>query len=187
MESLKKLEDRSYKSYRGRMYASQRLALRGTAWNTSLLSLTVATTVASIGLLSDSQMYGAAGPTIFVCLAVLSLVISLVVAGLNYGARSRDLFNNYRRLQRLSTEAEHLRISSPNPTASEVKMLLDRYNDLLDESENHNAADWERSKGRTGSTYITLKDSTISAFPFITLVVPVLVLLPLVNWFISGK
>ena len=113
VESLQKLEDRSYKSYKARMYASRRLALRGKAWNASLLSLTVATTIASVGLLTEENMYGAAGPTIFACLAVLSLVTSLVVSGQNYGGRSRDLFNNYRRLQRLSTEAEYLRLQTP--------------------------------------------------------------------------
>lgn len=180
--SLEKLEDRSYKSYKGRMHASQRLALRDKAWNTSLLSLTVATTIASIGLLTDSQMYGTAGPTLFVCLAVLSLVISLVVASLNYGARSRDLFTNYRNLQRLSTEVEHLRTGNATPGFAEVKVLLDRYNDLLDESENHNAADHTRGHNVGRVTWGVAGDWSISALPFVTLVIPVFVVLPLVQW-----
>lgn len=186
LESLEKLEDRSYKSYKGRMYASQRLALRDKAWNTSLLSLTVATTIASIGLLTDSQMYGTAGSTLFVCLAVLSLVISLVVAGLNYGARSRDLFNNYRRLQRLSSEVEHLRAGNDAPSFAEVKALLDRYNDLLDESENHSTADHERGSNAGRITWIVAKDWSISALPFVTLAIPVLVMVPFVQWFLRA-
>lgn len=186
VDTLEKLENRSFKSYKARMQASQRLALRDKAWNTSLLSLTVATTIASIGLLTDGQMYGAVGPTLFVCLAVLSLVISLVVAGLNYGARSRDLFNNYRRLQRLASEAEHLRTGINVPSFAEVKVLLDRYNDLLDDSENHNAADHERGSDKSSITWVTAKDSAISAIPFITLVVPVLVVVPFVQWILRA-
>ncbi|SDW04760.1 hypothetical protein SAMN04487912_101254 [Arthrobacter sp. cf158] len=182
MGSLEKLEDRSFKSYKGRMHASQRLALRDKAWNASLLSLTVATTIASVGLLADSRMYGSGGPTIFVCLAVLSLVISLVVAGLNYGARSRDLFNNYRRIQRLSTEVEHLRTRDHAPDYAEVKVLLDRYNDLLDDSENHNASDFARV-GKSGRwSWLVLRDRSISALPFVTLLVPIGVLVPFVQW-----
>lgn len=186
MESLKKLEDRSYKSYKGRMHASQRLALRDKAWNTSLLSLTVATTIASIGLLTDSQMYGTAGSTLFVCLAVLSLVISLVVAGLNYGARSRDLFNNYRRIQRLSAEVEHLRAGNATPSFAEVKVLLDRYNDLLDESENHNAADYVRGHSAGRVTWGVAGDWSISALPFITLIIPVFVVVPFIQWLLRA-
>lgn len=186
VESLKKLEDRSYKSYKARMHASQRLALRDKAWNTSLLALTVATTIASIGLLTDSQMYGTAGPTLFVCLAVLSLVISLVVAGLNYGARSRDLFNNYRRLQRLSTEVEHLRAGNSTPSFAEVKVLLDRYNDLLDESENHNAADYARGHSVGRVTWGVARDWSISALPFVTLIIPVFVLVPFIKWLLRA-
>jgi hypothetical protein len=186
LESLEKLEDRSYKSYKGRMHASQRLALRDKAWNTSLLSLTVATTIASIGLLTDSRMYGMAGSTLFVCLAVLSLVISLVVAGLNYGGRSRDLFNNYRRIQRLSSEVEHLRATNDHPSFAEVKAFLDRYNDLLDESENHTAADHERGSNEGQVSWVVVKDKSISALPFVTLVIPVLVMVPFVQWLLRA-
>lgn len=186
LKSLEKLESRSYKSYKGRMHASERLALRDKAWNTSLLSLTVATTIASIGLLTDTEMYGAAGPTIFVCLAVLSLVISLVVAGLNYGARSRDLFNNYRRLQRLSTEVEHLRDHAEEPNFAEVKILLDRYNDLLDDSENHNAADYARGSSSGQLTWVVAKDWAISALPFVTLLIPIFVMVPFVQWLLRA-
>lgn len=186
LESLEKLEDRSFKSYKGRMHASQRLSLRDKAWNASLLSLTVATTIASVGLLADSRMYGSGGPTIFVCLAVLSLVISLVVAGLNYGARSRDLFNNYRRLQRLSTEVEHLRTRDVKPGYAEVKVLLDRYNDLLDDSENHNTSDYARVSDLKKPSWVVWSDKFVSALPFVTLIVPLGVLVPFVQWLLRA-
>lgn len=182
MESLRKLEDRSYTSYKGRMHASRRLALRDKAWNTSLLSLTVSTVIASVGLLSDPRMYGAAGAPLFVCLAVLSLVISLVVAGLNYGSRSRDLFNNYRRLQRLSSEVELLRLTDDKPSQAEIQLLLTRYNDLLDESENHNEADYQTAIGKPRLSVAIAVDRALTSVPYITLIVPVLVLIPFISW-----
>ncbi|WP_284989491.1 SLATT domain-containing protein [Arthrobacter sp. efr-133-TYG-120] len=187
MGALQKLETRSYTSYKGRMYASQRLALRDKAWNTSLLSLTVATTIASVGLLANVRMYGDAGPALFVCLAVLSLVISLVVAGLNYGARSRDLFNNYRRLQRLSSEVELLRLSDENPSDVQARALLNRYNDLLDESENHNQSDYQRAIKSHPVSWAIVTDFALSAVPFISLIIPVLVLVPFVLWVVHAS
>lgn len=187
VDSLQKIEDRSYKSYKGRMYASQRLALRGKAWNASLLSLTVATTIASIGLLTNDGMYGAAGPTVFACLAVLSLVISLVVAGQNYNGRSRDLFNNYRRLQRLSTEAEYLRDNNDVVDQDKVEALLSRYNDLLDDSENHSEADYERTLDEgSRRSWLICRDRFFSALPYVSLIVPLLVLMPFLVWIIDA-
>lgn len=187
MDSLQKIEDRSYKSYKARMYASRRLALRGKAWNVSLLSLTVATTIASIGLLTNDQMYGAAGPTIFACLAVLSLVISLVVAGQNYSGRSRDLFNNYRRLQRLSTEAEYLRLKNETADPEKVQALLSRYNDLLDDSENHSEADYERTLDQNSQrSWLINQDRFFSALPYVFLIVPLLVLIPFSIWIVDA-
>lgn len=168
------------------MQASQRLAFRNNAWNTSLLSLTVATAIASIGLLVDDQMYGRPGPALFVCLAVLSLVMSLAVTSLHYGARSRDLFNNYRRIQRFSTEVEHLRTSNATPGFQEVKVLLERYNDLLDDSENHTIADYKASNPSSDNpikySWAVYKDGGISAIPFITLIIPLVVTVPFGTW-----
>lgn len=185
VETLRKLEDRSYKNYKRRMQASQRLASRDKAWNTSLLSLTFATTVASIGLLTNGAMYGAAGPTVLVGLAVFSLVISLVVSSLNYGARSRDLFNNYRRFQRLSVDVEHLNTSGEEKSSTEIQVLLDRFNDLLDESENHTDADHLRAEGHKYSLDL-MKDWLLSALPYATLVIPLLVLAPFVGWIVRA-
>lgn len=187
VDSLQKIEDRSYKTYKARMYASRRLALRGKAWNASLLSLTVATTIASIGLLTNEEMYGAAGPTIFACLAVLSLVISLVVAGQNYSGRSRDLFNNYRRLQRLSTEVEYLRLKNDVADPEKVQALLSRYNDLLDDSENHSEADYERTFDKNSQrSWLIQQDRFFSALPFTFLIVPLLILTPFLFWIIDA-
>ena len=100
------LERRSYKTYSARLQASRRLASRNRAWNASLIATSTATTIASVALLTDSSIYGRSGPTLLVCTAILTLIASLVASGLDYSGRSRDMFLNYRRLQRLSAEVE---------------------------------------------------------------------------------
>jgi hypothetical protein len=96
------------------------------------------------------------------------------------------LFNNYRRLQRLSTEVEHLRAGTDTPTFAEVKVLLDRYNDLLDDSENHSAADHKRGNNIGRVTWGVARDWSISALPFVTLVIPVFVVVPFVQWLLRA-
>ena len=112
---LETLERRSFKTYTARREASIRLGRRSRAWNASMVALATSTTVASIGMLSDEKMYGDSGPTLLVCVAVLALVASLVTSGLDYSGRSRNMFVNYRKIQRLSAKAERA-IARPGST-----------------------------------------------------------------------
>jgi len=188
MSEIERLESRAYKTYKARLAATERLQARQRAWNTILLALSLATTAASIALLTEPQMYGAAGPTVLVCISVLALVASLAVAGLDYGVRSRNMFMNYRGLQQLSMEAENFNLQG-NIDEQTLQKLWSRYNSLLDDSENHTTADYASINGgsevgnwhRRASLLVTLS-------PYIALVVPVLVLLPLVQWVLrDGK
>ncbi|WP_116414431.1 SLATT domain-containing protein [Subtercola boreus] len=186
MEQLSNVATRSYKSYRARLMASLRLQARGRAWNTSLLSLAVATTFSSIALLTDDGMYGKAGPTVLVCVSVLALVASLVVTSLNYGGRSRDMFMNYRALQRLSVEAENLLANSVQ-SPDLVDRLSDRYESLLDDSENHTSADHKRADpGSDVSIWVLRRAHLLTALPYVALIIPLAVLAPIVSWFFSG-
>lgn len=185
LTTLTTLEDRSFKNYKRRMFASQRLAARDRAWNTSLLSFTVSTTIASIGMLTAPTLFGPAGPTLLASLAVLSLVSSLVVSGLDYGARSRNLFSNYRRFQRLSVELEHKNSSGTEVTEIEIQGFLNQFNDLLDECENHTDADHDRASGKKISVAI-IKNYLLTLVPYATLLFPVLVIVPFVRWAIDA-
>jgi hypothetical protein len=131
------LERRSYKTYSARLQASRRLASRNRAWNASLIATSTATTIASVALLTDSSIYGRSGPTLLVCTAILTLIASLVASGLDYSGRSRDMFLNYRRLQRLSAEVERYVCSAGLQSREVLETLHERYDGLLDESENH--------------------------------------------------
>lgn len=173
-------------TYRARLKAAERLRARQRAWNTSLLALSIATVLASIALLSDGSIYGSTGPTLLVCVSVAALVVSLAVAGLNYGARSRDMFMNYRRIQRISVEAERL-VGADVIDHEQVEELARRYEAVLDDSENHTAADHkqgtpEAEVGRWG----VVGSAALTAVPYAGLIVPVLVLIPIAVWAARG-
>jgi len=79
-------------------------------------------------------------------ISLVTLVASLVVALMNFGARSVEMKNAYRRAQRLSSRAEYLRKVGDQVERklllADVGKLTDDYQDLLDESENHTTADF---------------------------------------------
>jgi len=137
-----RLHRRSYNTYSARLKARERLASRNHAWNASLVALTTSATIASVGMLTDPQMYGDNGDTLLVCVSILTLVASLVTSGLDYSGRSRDMFVNYRRVQRLSVKAE----AAETDTGIDVSELESEYDALMDESENHTAGDHYRAE-----------------------------------------
>jgi len=186
MKNLDHIASRSYKSYKSRLRAAERLQARQRAWNTCLLALSIATTIASIALLTDSMMYGKAGPTVLVCVSVLGLVSSLAVAGLNYGVRSRDMFMNYRGLQRLSVEAESLQEAGEDVDGELVARLSQKHDALLDDSENHTEADFRNAfPVADASPWPVRKSAALTVLPYVALAVPVAVLLPFVLWVAS--
>lgn len=186
MSELDLIAERSYKTYKSRLKAAERLQARQRAWNTCLLALAVATTIASIALLTDDRMYGRAGPTVLVCVSVAALVASLVIAGLNYGVRSRDMFMNYREIQRLSVEAEQLQGDS-EVDAEVVRDLRDRYQALLDNSENHTSADYGRSDSKAAvSKAVRWGSSACTYVPYAALVIVSLIIWPFVAWVLRG-
>lgn len=172
-----------------------RLGRRARAWNWALVAFSTATTVAAIGMLTDPLMYGRNGSTLMVCVSVLTLVVSLATTNMDYSGRSRDMFLNYRKIQRLSVEMEELR-SSKLVTFDLVRSLMDRYQAVLDESENHTSGDYYRSlstKYATGhplhrGKWISvahipalLVDFVITSFPYLFLLLPLVLLIPLMN------
>lgn len=145
---LRTLEDRSYKTYRARLYASKRLQSRNHRLNASLIAMSTATTIAAVILLANPSLYGQNGPLLLAGLAILALMLSLVSTSIDYSGRSRNMFISYRRIQRVASEAERLQQSSTELlTAELVQRLTDEYEALLDESENHTEADYYRSCG----------------------------------------
>ncbi|MBX4168895.1 SLATT domain-containing protein [Rhodococcus pyridinivorans] len=195
-EQLKRIEDRTYKTYRARQSASTRLSQRARAWNWAVVSLSTATTVAAIGMLTKPDMYGPNSGTLMVCLSVLVLVATLSTTNMDYPGRSRDMFLNYRKIQRLSVEIEETR-NNEGPLKSEwVKEISNRYQVILDETENHTEGDYLRhfseSLKKTDPYFSDSKslhwkrrrktsiDTAITLLPYGTLVLPISLLGPLV-------
>lgn len=199
---LKREEQRAYKTYRARQSAANRLGKRARAWNWALVAFSTSTTIAAIGMLSDPNMYGPRGDTLMVCLAILVLVASLATANVDHSGRSRDMFINYRKLQRISVEMEELGTQQEvQVTQKQVKELSDRHQAILDETENHTTGDHLRHFSRTlpkdDLYYSTDKklhrrrrrtvaaDFLITSAPYLTLIVPVALVIPLVKSLLS--
>lgn len=181
LHSFELLEHRSFVTYKARLQAHDRLARSNRAWKASLLALTVSTTVASVGLLSDDTMYGVAGPTTLVALSFLTLAVSLTVAERDYGARARNMFSNYRRAQQISTEAEHHHLAGTAP-GQELTELSARYSALLDDSENHTTADFQAAVAPSQWTSQRRLSLAISALPYTSFAAPILTIIPFISW-----
>ena len=149
-------------------------------------------------MLTDGTMYGPNGDTLLVCLAILALVASLMTTNKDYSGRSRDMFINYRKLQRISVEMEQLGNQTSVPvTRGVVQALSDRHQALLDETENHTPGDHLRHFSRTlpeddphysqdpnlykERRWSRAKDLAITTLPYGTLAVPLALLVPLVR------
>lgn len=125
---------------------AKRLEARGIFWNAALVALSLASVLAGAALLDEGLLYGANGDTAMLLLGILVLVASLMVSTANYSDRARMAFDNYRALQRLSTELEAEVIhGSERRQRAKYKEFDRRYQDLLDASSNHLHADHARN------------------------------------------
>jgi SMODS and SLOG-associating 2TM effector domain family 5 len=161
------------------------LTRRNNSWNASLISLATATTAASVGLLVDRKMYGRNGDAIMLVVAILSLVASLVVSSANYGARARSMEASYKKIQEVAATAENLR-NEPGPVDYKRYLELHReYQIAIESSENHTSADYHRYKATSWrwSVRYLWRDTLLGLAPYISLVVPVVLLVPFLRWF----
>jgi hypothetical protein len=182
---IKKLEARAYSTFLARVRAHKRLVRLNTAWNTSLITLATSTTIASVGQLVDSKMYGNGGNALMVVLAVLSLVVSLVVSSVNYGARARSMEASYKRIQQISLMAERLpAIVGEGQLSQRYVELQKEYEVAIEYSENHMTADHDGVTGvpLTGK----LKQFSLDILPYLTLLIPILLVIPFMEWFFNG-
>jgi hypothetical protein len=182
------LEHRAYTTYKSRLKACERIQARGRAWNTSLIALAAATTVASVGLLVDDAMYGTSGETLLAACAILALAASLIVSSLDYPGRTVKMEANYKELQALSFVVEAARGSDATPTLSEYNELDARYVDLVKHSENHSTADWNAT-GQSWGRRTTLARAislALTFVPYMTLLLPAWLFWQFGDWVIRG-
>ena len=177
--AVKKLETRSYDTYRARIQAARRLHSRYNGWNLALVGITSGLLIASVGLLVDHKLYGPHSDALIVCLSVVALVLSLVISNAGFGGRSRSMELGYKQIQALSLEAEQFFLFPENQLQAFAK-LQDRYNALIADSENHTTSDFHRSKGCTAWSKCCLPSALNTAIPFALLVIPISLCVPLV-------
>ena len=140
-----RVERRSYASYRCRQIASERLDRLHFGWSTGLAITSAIVLIVGILAIGYSETLSLPTDLLSVSLSLAILIFSLVISQRNYGARSRDLFENYRVLQRISIDAERLDSSQASELLDyRLSELEERYQEALDRSENHTSLDHER-------------------------------------------
>ncbi|MEV4477248.1 SLATT domain-containing protein [Nonomuraea sp. NPDC049504] len=195
--AIERLEKRSYITYLSRLNAYRRLAHANIAWNAALVALSTSTVIASVGMLVEKNMYGKGGDALMVALAVFSLSISLVVSSVGYGTRAKAMEENYKRIQQISVLAENLKEYTGPDRSEKYQKLLDDYHAAMASSENHTEHDYRRVQPvpphagsgfwrRARGLFVWLRHFTAMAFPYVTLVVPVALLIPFGVWFANG-
>ena len=172
---VRTLENRSYTTYKDRLFAYNRLEWWDLASNILLVALSTSTTIASVGLLVNDKMYGTNGDALMVALAILSLVASLLVANAKYGARAKQMELSYKQIQCISMKFERLRCSSTS--RQELERALDsiqaEYFNALESSENHLSADHKR---------MVNKNEHPRAAAYTLFLFPAVLLIPFVIW-----
>lgn len=180
---IEKVEQRAFSTYKARLQAHIRLSRLNAGWNSSLIALSTATTIASVGLLVDGTMYGKNGEVLMVALAILSLVASLIVASVNFGNRAKTMEANYKEVQQIAVKAEALKICTGPDLWSDYQSLQREYGTAVNYSENHSEGDHRRMRARASNGRVPLWDKLAMNVPFLTLLAPVGLLVPFVAWF----
>lgn len=178
---FQKLVDRSYATYQSRIKASERLARLNLSWNLALMVSAVAVTIDSVVLLVDSTALGPKGDVILVCASIMTLFISVSVSGMNLSGRSRDMFTSYRRIQRLSAEAERCAVN--DDTGETLARLSQEYDDMLDNSDNHHLCDYLKIKPeKRGHWWQGRSDIGAMVPPLALIALSAGLVLPAVTW-----
>lgn len=180
-QRLAELEGRAYKTYKARLEACKRLESRSRAVNGLVVALSLSSLIAASGMLVDRNIYGPRGDVLWLFIAILTFAGSLTSSSMGYAARSRNMFQNYRKIQRLSVQAESAKGDPAQFTRDTFEKLSSEYDDLLDESENHTTADYLRAQSqfvpatrpRKAERFHVLASGALSWMPWLAVLVPV--------------
>lgn len=206
-DPLKQLIRRIGRTYRAHLEMAKRLQRRDRNWNFALICLSANSTIAAVALLSEPNLYGNRGPTLWALMGVMTLAISLVIANADYKSRSESAFRDYRDLQRLWSKA-HNDDAGARRAAVRTSILRNTdlaYQRLLDRMPNHSAADFYNAVRLFGPTSCGFDDSNdvhlqvrraefcrvillkiatwlLTEFPIILALLSFIALIPIVAW-----
>lgn len=187
-ELLLALEQRSFTTFKCRVRASERLRARSRSSSVALISFSTATTLASVGLLVDRDMYGQSGDLLLVSCAILSLVASLAVSSLDYAGRANRMETNYKDIQDLSSRAQSAqrRQQTPADALEAHDTLHSEYSALVRGSENHTTSDFHNYSEKWTISRVISEILTLS--PYISILVTGWILWEFTAWILShGK
>ncbi|MEU8815032.1 SLATT domain-containing protein [Actinoplanes sp. NPDC048796] len=188
---LTQLEDRVYKTYKARLEACKRLEARSRAINGLVVALSLSSLIAASGMIADKEIYGPHGDVLWLYIAILTFAGSLTSSSMGYAARSRNMFQNYRKVQSLSVRVESAKSDPSQFTKENFERLSSEYNDLLDESENHTTADFLRArsqfapatKPKRSERLHVLASGALTLMPWLAVLAPVALVVPAVKSF----
>lgn len=125
------MKDNIWFTYKARIQAHKRL--KWLDFNSQLLLVWYAIISSILGILviKHTDILGHDTDILSAVLSVILLGVSLTVTNLNFGIRANRLRDNYLKLQRLYQNIDK------EPTTEQ----LNKYHDILEESENHNEMD----------------------------------------------
>lgn len=182
---LEALENRACDTYKSRICAFERIQSRSRAWNTTLVSLATATTVAALGLLVDSSMFGDSGETFLAACSVLSLSASLVIATLDYPGRAVRMENAYKEIQDIASQVEVARIPGTSSTPTDYEALRTAYSEIIRHSENHATSDYHAYKSQW--SIARARSVALTLVPYFSLVLPFWLMWQFGTWVIDGS
>jgi len=165
---LRRIRDRSYKTYRARVQSEKRLKAIGNWWNAAQVALGSALLAVSIVFLKGDSALLPGGDVSLAVLSVLSLVVSIVISNLSYAARAQDMFRSYREIQALSVEAERWLDTKVFVPKRDLDQISRQYQVLLDTSANHTTLDYLRAEADGTLFSLPAPAAAASLIPYVT-------------------
>ncbi len=133
---MDKLADKIWYTYKARIRASERLGCNNTHSQYLLVWYALIATALSIITIRFPQILGTNTDVSSAIMSVALLVISLLVANVDYRGRAIEMRKNYLELQHLYNS-----IQAQQTLQTPTTEMLKQYDDLLSDCENHLASD----------------------------------------------
>lgn len=139
---VQELEGRYYKTYKARLELWKRLDRHRVVWNWYLIVSSLSTLIVSILSLASESKNTIYTEIIVIVLSLCTFTGSLVLTSLRLPERSKDAFRAYRAIQALSLRLEAGRRGETELSEREFTEIRARYDQLMDETENHSELDY---------------------------------------------
>jgi len=152
-EYLKKLEERIYFMHNVRHKAAKRLDSHKMLSTWTLALLAIAVIILEMQTQYEQYFCFNTSPQTMnimqIIFSVMTLAYSLLLSKSNYSVKSMRMFNCAKKLGSLKREAEILLCSSNNIPSKNITLISNKYDDIMNECENHSDLDFLIAKTET--------------------------------------